>query len=155
MTTIRLRVYGEPAPQGSKKLVRGRLIETSKKLPAWRKAVTDAAAYDRSMRKDQAPLEGPLETTIAFFIKRPRKHYRTGRYADQLREDAPLFCAETPDKDKLERAINDALTIAGIWHDDAQVVRSHTTKLYAGTNRFTGAVITIRTIEENQENTLI
>jgi len=38
-----------------------------------------------------------------------------------------------PDLDKLERAIGDALTDAGVWVDDGQVVNSHTQKWYAET----------------------
>lgn len=41
---IKFFVAGVPAPQGSKVLMRGRMIESSKKLKPWREAVRQAAA---------------------------------------------------------------------------------------------------------------
>ena len=37
----------------------------------------------------------------------------------------------TPDIDKLERAVLDAMTIAGVWGDDSQVVSGTRGKRYA------------------------
>lgn len=152
VTTIRLRVYGHPAPQGSKSIIRGRLVETSKKLPAWRQAVTDAATYNRSMRINQAALDGPLRVNLVLYMPRPRKHYRTGKHSTDLRADAPIWCTTTPDADKCTRAVLDALTDAGIWHDDAQVAQLDVRQYYAPTPAFTGAVITITQLAERTTN---
>lgn len=40
------------------------------------------------------------------------------------------FKISKPDLDNLEKAVMDALTTAGVWCDDAQVVEKHSTKIY-------------------------
>lgn len=55
MNTITFRVEGDPAPKGSKRHVgNGRLIESSKKLPAWMRAVKQEAAKNRP----SSPIDG-------------------------------------------------------------------------------------------------
>jgi crossover junction endodeoxyribonuclease RusA len=66
-----------------------------------------------------------------FKFPRPKSHYRTGRNAHLLRDDAPEFKMSRPDGEKLERSTYDALTDAGVWRDDAQVVDAHWTKVYS------------------------
>ena len=40
------------------------------------------------------------------------------------------FKISKPDLDNLEKAVMDALTTAGVWCDDAQVVEKHSAKVY-------------------------
>lgn len=135
-TTLTFAVYGAAAPQGSKKHVgRGIMVESSKRLAPWREDVKVRAeeaisAWENQRRAawDTAsiwePLTGPVEVDIAFRFARPASHYGTGRNAGRLRPSAP----ERPtsknlgDIEKLVRAVHDALTAAGVWKDDAQVV---------------------------------
>ena len=58
-------------------------------------------------------------------LPRPKKHYRTGRFADVLRDDAPEFptAHNLGDLDKHVRSVLDGLTEAGLLADDALVVR--------------------------------
>ena len=119
-------------------------------MKSWRQAVIDAA----SLTKEWPALDGPLEVTMTFWLPRPKSHYRTGRNAHLLRDSAPKYPHGKPDVSKLCRATEDALTDAGIWADDAQVVRyAELAKEYAdrwsGLEPFTGretpgAVITVR-----------
>jgi Holliday junction resolvase RusA-like endonuclease len=74
------------------------------------------------------PLEGPVCFEVVFKFKRPKCHYRTGKHADQLRDDAPTHHTKQPDLAKLIRGIEDAMTQAGIWKDDSQVVTYGTTR---------------------------
>jgi Holliday junction resolvase RusA-like endonuclease len=136
---LTLRVHGTPAPQGSKRAfaVRGKggmptgriaVIESSHdRVKAWRAAVLDAALTAGL----PAPLDGPLNVRIVFWLPRPRSHYGTGRNALRLRPGAPPLPAGPPDLSKLTRATEDALTDAGIWRDDAQVTHCRTAKRYA------------------------
>jgi len=80
---------------------------------------------------------------MLFFLARPKSHYRTGRNADRLRENAPRRPAKMPDLSKLVRATEDALTDAGLWRDDAQVVEISAMKYWAD-SRPPGAVIVIQ-----------
>lgn len=131
----RIVVWGIPAPQGSKTYVgKGRMIESSKKLPAWRRAVSLAASALRStLGAEWEPLDGPLWVSMRFSLPRPRR---------------PKFelPAVPPDLDKLIRASCDPLT-GVLWVDDARVVEIRgASKGYAGNDGFLdepGAVITV------------
>ncbi|MEU6858848.1 RusA family crossover junction endodeoxyribonuclease [Glycomyces sp. NPDC046736] len=126
MAEIRIVAYGIPGPQGSKS-VKGRrrngsviLVESSAKVKPWRAAVATAAACVRPA----APLDGPLLVDMVFTMPRPASHYGTGRNAGRLKpryEDA--LPDRVPDLSKLTRSTEDALTDAGLWADDARVVR--------------------------------
>ncbi len=89
---------------------------------AWRADVR-RAAQEAIGDAEGFPLDGvPLELSIAFFRPRPKGHWRTGRNAHLLRDDAPEFPLSRPDVLKLARAVEDALT-GTVWTDDAAVVR--------------------------------
>lgn len=121
---IELTVIGTPAPQGSKKLVgrdrkgRGILVESSKKVTPWREAVVWAA---RELHL-AAPLEGPLAYEMIFTMPKPKS-------APKKRQTWP---ATRPDLSKLQRSTEDALTDAGVWRDDAQIIRAIAFKTYPG-----------------------
>jgi Holliday junction resolvase RusA-like endonuclease len=137
---IAITVHGTPAPQGSKRAIvrggRAHLIESSHdRVKSWRQAVVDAA-----LGEDWMQLRGPVEVDVTFRLKRPKGHYRTGRNAHLLRDGAPAYPATMPDLDKLLRATMDALTAAGVWADDAQVVTVTAAKTYGQP----GADITVR-----------
>lgn len=111
-------VYGEPAPQGSKKFVgmvegkRGqqipRLVESSKLLPKWRKEVTKQAM----IAWRNPPLDQPLVVIMTFTLPKPTS-------APKTRTTWP---DRKPDVSKLARAVEDSLTDAGVFADDARIV---------------------------------
>ncbi len=70
-----------------------------------------------------------MKVTVTFVFPRPKSHYRTGKNAGILRDDAPLYKDSTPDTDKLERAIGDALT-GVVFSDDAKVAWWDARKMY-------------------------
>lgn len=135
MTELTITVHGTPAPQGSKRHVgNGVMIESSQAVKPWREAVK-WAAMDAASRSVACvvPYVGPVRVQAIFKFPRPKSHYRTGRNAHLLRDDAPEYKASKPDIEKLERSTFDALTDAGVWRDDAQVVETHSTKVYSDT----------------------
>jgi crossover junction endodeoxyribonuclease RusA len=150
MTTLELVVYGRPAPQGSKRHVGGgRMIESSKHVKPWRDDVKAAAEALLAGQRPWAPLNAPLIVRMVFTTSRPRSHYRTGRNAHLLRDNAPARPHGKPDASKLIRSTEDALTDAGLWRDDALVVEyERAAKVYAGEDPEAldrpGARITIR-----------
>jgi crossover junction endodeoxyribonuclease RusA len=143
--TFRVTIHGTPAPQGSKRHVgHGIMVESSKRLPAWRSLVTDAAWAVR----DGAPtITGPVCLFVAFGFRRPKSHFGTGRNAGNLLPAAPPYPTgrNIGDLSKHVRAIEDALTDAGVWYDDDQVVG-----IDAGKEWWTdaGAFIVVRPLEE-------
>lgn len=135
-------VYGAPAQQGSKTARTSKAGATymhegnRAQLEPWRASV--AAAATAAMR-GRAPLDGPLELDVAFMFGRPRAHFRTGRHAGELKPSAPIYRDQTPDLDKLVRAIGDALKGIAIV-DDSSVVELRARKCYGSP----GAHVAIR-----------
>lgn len=130
---ISFYIRGEPAPQGSKTaFVRGRravLVETSKKLPTWRKQIEDTAQNEYKGE----PIDQPVKVTVDFFMPKPQK---------------PRFewPATAPDLDKLQRAIGDGLEKGGVLRNDSRIVHWEARKFYANTPEEMGAHITITTL---------
>jgi Holliday junction resolvase RusA-like endonuclease len=128
-------VYGIPAPQGSKKSIgNGRFIEASKKLPAWRKRVKEAAELAVA---DQGwlTLTEAAELSVVFFLPRPKSVTRSKR----------LLPTVPPDSDKLLRAVGDSLTDARVWEDDSLVCKVSLYKIYDD-HRHAGAMITVKSL---------
>lgn len=71
----------------------------------------------------------PMVIEVEFYLPRPKAHYRTGRFAHVLRDDAPAVPSTMPDVDKLIRGVLDALTNV-VYGDDGQIVRAVGTKHY-------------------------
>lgn len=115
-------VYGRPAPQGSKRHVgHGRMIESSKALAPWREDVKNTAIRAFTLNGALLPsLTGPLDVLMAFTLPKPQSAPKTRR----------TWPDRKPDLSKLVRAVEDALTDAGVWTDDARVVRLYATKSY-------------------------
>ena len=121
---LQFRVAGLPSTQGSKTgfVVKSKATGKSravivdknpKTLKPWREAVRATAV--EAAGDGWVPLEGPLGIALAVALPRPAS-------APKTRRTWPIG-ARSGDVDKLARACLDALTDAGIWGDDAQVVR--------------------------------
>ena len=129
---ITLEVLGDPAPQGSKRVIRGRVVEASKKLKPWRAAI-EAACQPYI---EQNIHLGPVRLEVDFFLPRPASVKTTGK-------NARLLPIVPPDLDKLVRAVGDGIGQSGlIWGDDSQIVEMSARKFYAD-DREPGAVIRI------------
>lgn len=123
------RVYGRPAPQGSKKSIgNNRFIEASKYLPAWRAAVKQAA--QEAMTADFEQFTSAVELSITFTLQRP---------SSVKNRPYPIV---PPDLSKLIRGAEDAITDAGVWADDSLVIRIVAEKFYADLEE-PGAVIKV------------
>jgi len=86
---------------------------------------------------------GPVRLDMEFLLRRPKSHYRSGKHAAELKPDAPTWHFSKPDRDKLERAIMDALT-GILFTDDAQVCDGPIAKRYAPCTGETGVLIVAR-----------
>lgn len=110
-----LAVRGTPAPQGSKKgfvnryTGRVQLVESSAKVKPWREAVRSEAV---DVLGPRPPVEGPLMVDMVFTLPKPVS-------APKRRRTWP---EKKPDLSKLVRSTEDALTDAGAYRDDSQIV---------------------------------
>lgn len=113
---LRVFVAGVPVPQGSKKVVRGRLIDdNAHELKAWRKSVRTAVEV---LHHGERIERDGVVVLAEFRMPRPPSVRRA-------------FPSVRPDVDKLARAICDALTEARVWKDDGQVVSLTASKVYS------------------------
>jgi len=114
-------VPGTPIQQGSKTVYNGRAVDANQKtLKPWR-ADVKAAAVNALAGRAGFGANAEIAVLYDFYFTPPKT---VKRRRPNVR----------PDLDKLERAIGDALTDAGVWVDDGQVVNSHTQKWYAETS---------------------
>ena len=130
---LTITVPGVAAPQGSKSLLgHGALVESSKRVAPWRTDVREAAIAAMG-RAGWQPLTGAVDVDIEVFLPRPKSHYGTGRNAQTVKHTAPTHPTgrNSGDADKIARAILDALTSAGVWRDDSQVVNLEVSKQWA------------------------
>ena len=145
LTVVEFRVFGLPGPQGSKRhLGNGIMVESSKKVRPWRQDVMVAA--ERAYKG--AVITNPVRLEIDFFFARPKSHYRTGKYSDQLKPNAPIYAFShgQGDLSKLIRASEDALSfVTGgcIIRDDCLVVSIASSKQYANLLTPPGAAIKV------------
>lgn len=121
MPTFTVFVPGWPAPKGSitQGVHRGRRFvrESSRRVAPWVDLIDAAASYAWRRRP---PLESPVVVRSVFYLPRPRTNtdpYPTRRGSG--------------DVDKLVRAVLDGLQRAKVLTDDANVVESSETKLFA------------------------
>jgi Holliday junction resolvase RusA-like endonuclease len=129
---MEIRIYGDPAPQGSKRVFNGRIVEASgNKLKIWRKAI--AAACQNQVTEEHALLLGPVRVEVEFYLPRP---------VSVTIKKRPLPIVP-PDLDKLLRGLLDGIGQSEvIWGDDSQVVQIDAVKLYADETE-PGATVTI------------
>lgn len=129
---ITLTILGDP-----KALKRHRTVTRArdgKPLPFAREY--DPSAKDKQdlavMAQAKAPeklLDGSLLLEIVAVFQRPKNHYRTGKHAGELKDDAPLWHTSRPDVSNIQKFVEDALN--GVWWtDDCKIVASVAYKLY-------------------------
>ncbi len=142
---IEFFVRGVPRPKGSWRSVTKRYMKPSSET------TTDWLADVRAVAMSHfraSPSTGAFRLNLTYHFMRPKKHYRTGKYVDQLRADAPVYHMQPPDLDKLDRAVFDALTHV-VYVDDCQAVRGSHAKYWVDRTRgVPGVQIVIEELED-------
>lgn len=109
---IDFRADGVPVPQGSMKVIHGRVLHSQgSALAVWRSTVAFAAKLAGAKMTD-----APIEMTLVFIMPKPKTVKR-------------ILPTVPPDLDKLIRGVLDALTHVA-YNDDAQVVSINAHKIY-------------------------
>ena len=136
---ITLEVYGFPAPQGSKAVYNGRVVEQSAKtLKPWRKAIADAC--HEWVTDDHVFLLGPVKIEIDFYLVRPPSVKMNKRAFPIVPPDIDKLCRST--LDGVSQGLNGKVGDGLIWADDSLVIELIARKYYAD-DREPGATITI------------
>jgi Holliday junction resolvase RusA-like endonuclease len=144
---VHIDVRGLPRPQGSMKahvLPGGKVaMRYPPGVHAWRAQVQQAVADTQMPRFEQA-----VEVRLGFDLPRPQTHYLPAngkRAVPEVNPKAPPHPTTIPDLDKLVRAVLDAITDAGLWRDDSQVVSLVTAKRY--TDDRPGVLIQVQEVQ--------
>jgi len=111
----------------------------NKRLKPWR---NDIAVAARAAMRGAPPMHEAVSLRAVFVFGRPATHYRTGRFAGEVKEGAPGWKKTTPDLDKLVRALGDALS-GIVIRDDRQIVDLAVAKIW-GQNP--GCLIEVRAL---------
>lgn len=126
---------GQPRPRAFARKMGNKFVARvydSGTAEGWKGAI---AAFAKA-HLPEIPTELPVAVAFTFTMPRPKKHFtRKG-----LRQDAPDAFTQKPDCDNLAKSALDALTVIGMWKDDAQVYDLRVIKKYGGQS---GAQITI------------
>ena len=111
---IEFRASGLPVPQGSMKVINGRVLHSQgSALAVWRSTI----AWEATLAGCK-PEDGAMRITLLFIMPRPKT----------VKRNEPSVA---PDLDKLVRAALDALT-AVAYKDDGQVTEIFAKKIYGG-----------------------
>lgn len=117
-------------------------VDSCKKSGPWKKFVGDVAKLamkERGLTTLDAAVEGrstltPVKVILRFFQKRPGVHFRTGKFSDVLKDDAPAEPTNVPDVLKLARAVEDGM-IGIVYKDDSCIVREVLSKQFGKEDR--------------------
>ena len=143
-----IHVASKPATAGSKRAFHSKktgktwITDDCTRGKEWRATVRAAAEKQRITRE---LYDGPLLLHVDFTLRRPKSHYRTGKFSEMLKLGALKWPTKKPDATKLLRAIEDALT-GVLWVDDAQIVTQLVTKSYAP---MPGALVMLYAFEDD------
>lgn len=150
--TVSFYVSGDPRPQprarafarkmGGKYVAR---VYNAGTAENWKSAIADAA------RKANVPAFGdcPLSIELFFSFRRPKSHFKKDGH---VRDSAPKYPmsrggGQKGDWENLGKAVCDALTVLGVWTDDAQIVRATVDKGWAIGSSQGGCFISIAEAE--------
>lgn len=122
------------------------VTDAGKNNAGWKKAVQVAARNAVVASSAKWPYRGPVDLTVLFAMPRPKAHYRTGKNAHLLKNDAPGEHTFKPDCTKLLRSTEDAMSEV-VWTDDDAIVTSRHGKMWAD-GIAPGAYIHVRTGHE-------
>ena len=81
------------------------------------------------MKQTKAIFCGPVSLFVHFYMKRPKSHYRTGKFSNMLKKESPMHHVTKPDIDNLAKFLLDCSN-GTIIKDDSQVFQLSASKTY-------------------------
>lgn len=78
----------------------------------------------------EEPLAMPLKAKLFFYEKRPKCHFRTGKYSNLLKDSAPEHNTSKRDLDNFVKFVLDAFNKI-LYIDDSQIVEIEAGKYYS------------------------
>ena len=130
MRTIAFTVHGKPIAQPRQRMRNaGKFIQSytpaSHPVTEWKRMIQITySACEDAPRFAQGE---PLEVIARFTMPRPKSHLRAN---GEIKPGQDYWHTKKPDGDNLIKAVLDALTKAGAYHDDSQIAKTHIEKCY-------------------------
>ena len=121
---MRFTVIGTPKPLKRHRVARsGHMYDPS---------IQDKKAFSlqANIMKPGKPLSGALKISLKFYFKRPKSHYRTGKFSKLLKENiSGNYNDKKPDLDNLIKLVCDSME--GSWFkNDSQISSIRAEKFY-------------------------
>ena len=86
------------------------------------------------------PYTDALKIKFVFHIKRPKAHFRTGKYSNELKKTAPVYHIKRPDVDNFVKFYMDCMNKV-VYLDDSQVIEIYAKKEYDDKESYTEIII--------------
>ena len=86
------------------------------------------------------PYTDALKIRFVFHIKRPKAHFRTGKYSNELKKTAPVYHIKRPDVDNYVKFYMDCMNNV-VYLDDSQVIDIYAKKEYDDKESYTEIII--------------
>ena len=88
----------------------------------------------KSQQKKKLLTEGSVYMFITFYMKRPKSHYRTGKFSHMLKSDEEINHTKKPDIDNLCKYLFDCCSKV-LFKDDSQICSLTALKMYSDNPR--------------------
>ena len=115
----------------------GKPIALKRHRPSARGGYYDPSSKDKKQTwlqiakyKPKQPFKGSIYLKVMFYSKRPKSHFRTGKYANVLKDGVPEYHTNTPDLSNLIKLYEDILQ-PNFYLDDSQICRIQAEKIYS------------------------
>ncbi len=105
----------------------------AKTAEAWKNAIAMQAAK----HVPDSPIEGPVHCDLTFMMPRPKRLMR------KCDPSEPFAHTQKPDRDNLDKAVLDVLTVMGFWRDDCQVWSGMAMKMWCSKDGLPGVMVSI------------
>lgn len=124
-----IRVYGTPRAQPRPRMTRAGHAYNPPSADEWKEEI------EWEVKRLRIPMmEGHVCIDVIFYMTRPQR---------MKKETRLRTCKKKPDIDNLLKAVYDAMTEAGVWGDDAQIVYATGKKFYSNDIEEPGCRITV------------
>ena len=124
---VEFTINGDPKAQK-----RHRYRRTSNRIITYDPSSKDKEATAKQMASlmPSTPFKEPINIMLMFYMKRPKKHFRTGKFSSELKPNQPTEHTNRPDIDNLIKYFLDAGNKI-IWEDDSYVTGIYAKKMYS------------------------
>jgi Holliday junction resolvase RusA-like endonuclease len=77
----------------------------------------------------------PIKCVLNFYCKRPKNHYKTGKFANILKDTSPKYNTNNKDLDNMVKFVLDALNDK-LYTDDSLIFEITCSKLYSNADGY-------------------